>query len=127
MQLLWVAEVEDRVDADEPADLRVVLAGAEVDQAGGVVVAADVALLGRPAGRGGAAQAAERGLTAADRVLRLPAPPREPGLGGRPPRHGKEFRLTDAETWSDPAVITTTDTTRYGTVIAIGWDGLHPG
>lgn len=66
------------------------------------------------------------GRIRADRVLRLPAPLREPGLGGRPPKHGKEFRLADAETWSDPTVITATDTTRYGIAIAIGWDRLHP-
>jgi hypothetical protein len=66
------------------------------------------------------------GRIRADRVLRLPAIPREPGSGGRPPKHGKEFRLADADTWSDPTVITATDTTRYGTAIAIGWDRLHP-
>jgi len=52
------------------------------------------------------------GRIRADRVLRLPAPPREPGLNGRPPKHGKEFRLAEQSTWPDPAVITTTDTTR---------------
>lgn len=66
------------------------------------------------------------GRIRADRVMRLPAPPREPGLNGRPPKHGKEFRLAKQSTWPDPAVITTTDTTRYGTAVAIGWDRLHP-
>jgi hypothetical protein len=74
------------------------------------------------------------GRIRADRVLRLPAPTEkqshQPGpgqhKGGRPPKHGKEFRLADADTWSDPAVITTTATTRYGTAVAIGWDRLHP-
>jgi DDE superfamily endonuclease len=66
------------------------------------------------------------GRIRADRVLRLPVPPREPGSNGRPPKHGREFRLADADTWSDPAVITTTATTRYGVAIAIGWDRLHP-
>jgi hypothetical protein len=66
------------------------------------------------------------GRIRADRVMRLPAPPREPGVNGRPPKHGKEFRLADQSTWPDPAVVTTTDTTRYGTAVAIGWDRLHP-
>ncbi|WP_426503049.1 NF041680 family putative transposase [Dactylosporangium sp. McL0621] len=66
------------------------------------------------------------GRIRADRVMRLPAPPREPGLNGRPPKHGKEFRLAEQSTWPDPAVITTTDTTRYGTAVAISWDRLHP-
>lgn len=65
------------------------------------------------------------GRIRADRVLRLPAPPRQSSVNGRPPKHGEEFRLADAETWSDPTVITATDTTRYGTAIAIGWDRLH--
>jgi hypothetical protein len=66
------------------------------------------------------------GRIRADRVLRMPAPPREPGSQGRQPKHGKQFRLADRDTWSDPAAITTTDTTRYGTAIAISWDRLHP-
>ena len=45
---------------------------------------------------------------------------------GRPPRHGREFTLADPATWPDPAVTTTTDTTRYGTAIARAWDRLHP-
>ena len=59
------------------------------------------------------------GRIRADRILRMPAPPREPGSQGRPLKHGREFRLADRDTWSDPAAVTTTDTTRYGTAIAI--------
>ena len=42
-----------------------------------------------------------------------------------PPRHGRQFALSDPATWPDPAVTTTTDTTRYGTVVAQTWDRLH--
>ena len=35
------------------------------------------------------------GRIRADRVLRLPAPPRRPGQTGRPARHGGQFRLAD--------------------------------
>jgi hypothetical protein len=66
------------------------------------------------------------GRIRADRVLRMPAPPREPGSQGRPLKHGKEFRLADRDTWSTPATITKTDTTRYGTAVAISWDRQHP-
>src|SRR6266542_4050231 len=52
MQLLWVGEVHERVDGEEPAQCRVVLAGAHGGQAGGVVVDADEALLVGPAGHG---------------------------------------------------------------------------
>jgi hypothetical protein len=65
------------------------------------------------------------GRIRADRVLRQPVPPREPGQRGRAPKHGEEFRLADTSTWTDPAAVTTTGTTRYGTAIAISWDRLH--
>lgn len=43
------------------------------------------------------------GRLRSDRNLRLPAPPRvyQP-KGGRPPKHGKEFRLAKPETWPEP-------------------------
>ncbi|MET7426153.1 transposase [Dactylosporangium sp. NPDC005555] len=66
------------------------------------------------------------GRIRSDRVLRQPVAPRGPDARGRSPKHGKEFRLADRDTWSDPAVITTTGTTRYGTAVAIAWDRLHP-
>ena len=59
-----------------------------------------------------------------DRVLHFPVP--YLGTHGRPPRHGREFALADPGTWPDPAVTTTTDTTRYGTAAAQAWDRLHP-
>jgi hypothetical protein len=66
------------------------------------------------------------GRLRADRVLRLPKPPRQPGTTGRPPKHGREFRLDDACTWPAPAHHTITETTRYGSAEARSWDRLHP-
>ncbi|HUY50886.1 MAG TPA: transposase [Streptosporangiaceae bacterium] len=66
------------------------------------------------------------GRLRSDRVLHFPVPPRRPGTNGRPPRHGREFALADPATWPDPAVTTTTATTRYGTAVAQAWDRLHP-
>lgn len=61
-----------------------------------------------------------------DRVLALPAPPRQPGSRGRTPRHGARFVFVDPGTWPTPAHVTTTDTTRYGRAAAQSWDRLHP-
>src|SRR5450631_3072227 len=66
------------------------------------------------------------GRLRSDRVLHSPVPARQPGTNGRPPRHGREFTLADPATWPDPAVTTTTQTTRYGTAVAQAWDRLHP-
>jgi hypothetical protein len=66
------------------------------------------------------------GRIRSDRVLRLPKPPRAPGTTGRPPKHGPEFALDKPATWPEPAHITTTATTRYGTATATSWDRLHP-
>ena len=66
------------------------------------------------------------GRLRSDRVLHFPVPPRQPGTNGRPPRHGREFALADPATWPDPAVTTTTDTTRYGITAVQSWDRLHP-
>ncbi len=53
------------------------------------------------------------GRLRSDRVLRLPKPPRvyDP-KGGRPPKHGPQFRLAKPETWPEPAVVTMNDTPR---------------
>jgi len=59
------------------------------------------------------------GRLRSDRVLRLPAPPRLPGALGRPAKHGGEFALAEAAT-------TSSQTSRYGTATASGWDRLHP-
>ena len=66
------------------------------------------------------------GRLRSDRVLCFPAPTRVVGAEGRPPRHGPQFRFDDPNTWPQPAVTTTTETTRYGTAIARSWDRLHP-
>jgi hypothetical protein len=66
------------------------------------------------------------GRIRSDRVLRLPKPPRVPGTTGRPPKHGPEFALDKPATWPEPAQVTITDTTRYGTATATSWDRLHP-
>jgi hypothetical protein len=60
-----------------------------------------------------------------DRVLRFPAPFREPGTRGRAIRHGARFTFTDPESSPAPAHATTTATTRYGLVHAQSWDRLH--
>lgn len=66
------------------------------------------------------------GRLRSDRVLRLPAPPGQPGAIGRPPKHGGEFHFTDPATWPQPQLTTSTETTRYGTAVASAWDRLHP-
>jgi hypothetical protein len=66
------------------------------------------------------------GRIRSDRVLLLPKPPRPPGTRGHPSKHGTEFALARPDTWPEPAHTTTTETTRYGTATARGWDRLHP-
>lgn len=60
-----------------------------------------------------------------DRVLRFPAPPRQPGIRGRTIRHGARFEFVDPATWPDPAHATVNDTSRYGIAQAQSWDRLH--
>ncbi|MFH9472118.1 transposase, partial [Streptomyces clavifer] len=66
------------------------------------------------------------GRMRSDRVLRRAVPPREPGVLGRPPRHGGEFVFGDPATWSTPDIQTVTATRLYGTATARAWDRLHP-
>jgi DDE superfamily endonuclease len=66
------------------------------------------------------------GRLRSDRVLYLPAPTKAPGQGGRRPKHGDEFALARSGTWPEPQHSTSTNTTRYGTATAAGWDRLHP-
>ncbi len=66
-----------------------------------------------------------------DRVMRLPRPPlQEYALahpqGGRPPKHGKEFRFNKPEAWPEPAITTATDTMNYGKAEAQAWHRVHP-
>lgn len=61
------------------------------------------------------------GRLRSDRVLLRPAPSRaeflqaSPG-GGRPPKHGGVFRMKDETSWGEPDHLTSTATSRYGTV-----------
>lgn len=67
------------------------------------------------------------GRVRSDRVMRLPKPPRvHDPKGGRPPKHGPEFRFTKPETWPEPAITTVTDTTNYGKAETQAWDRVHP-
>ena len=66
------------------------------------------------------------GRLRSDRVMQLPAPPRQPGTVGRPRKHGGELALADPGTWPAPQLTTTTVTSRYGTAVAAAWDRVHP-
>jgi hypothetical protein len=60
-----------------------------------------------------------------DRVLRFPAPPRQPGTRGRGIRHGSRFEFAHLQTWPTPTRATINDTSRYGIAQARSWDRLH--
>jgi DDE superfamily endonuclease len=67
------------------------------------------------------------GRMRADRVLRRPARPyARPPRGGRPAKHGGEFRFAEPGTWGEPDTVTAQLTDRYGTAQAMAWDRLHP-
>ncbi|GGY96741.1 NF041680 family putative transposase [Streptomyces avidinii] len=71
------------------------------------------------------------GRMRSDRVMRRPTPTqleysRAYPQGGRPPKHGKEFRFAKPETWGEPHMATVQVTDRYGTAKATSWDRLHP-
>jgi len=66
------------------------------------------------------------GRLRSDRVMKLPAPPRQPGTSGRPRKHGRELALATPATWPDPQITTSTVTSRYGTAVATAWDRVHP-
>jgi hypothetical protein len=66
------------------------------------------------------------GRLRSDRVMQLPAPPRQPHTMGRPRKHGGELALADPATWPDAQVTTSTVTSRYGTAVAAAWDRVHP-
>jgi hypothetical protein len=62
-----------------------------------------------------------------DRVMRLPKPPRvSDPKGGRPPKHGPEFRFAKPGSWPDPAVTTRTPSANYGKAVMQAWDRVHP-
>jgi hypothetical protein len=66
------------------------------------------------------------GRLRSDRVMQLPAPPRQPGTKGRPRKHGCGLALADPATWPAPPITTSTVTARYGTAVTAAWDRVHP-
>ncbi|MEU1288903.1 NF041680 family putative transposase [Kitasatospora sp. NPDC005856] len=68
------------------------------------------------------------GRLRSDRVMRKPVPRPwiSPPPDGRPPKHGKEFRLANPETWGEPDAATVQVTDRYGTACVMAWDRIHP-
>ncbi|MGW3874263.1 NF041680 family putative transposase [Streptomyces sp. NPDC005055] len=67
------------------------------------------------------------GRLRSDRVmLRDPGPTRSGPKGGRPRRHGGVLTFAKPDSWHEPDVTTSTDTTRYGKAEAMAWDRMHP-
>jgi hypothetical protein len=68
------------------------------------------------------------GRLRSDRVMYFPAPPRPArpaSTGGRRPRHGHKLDFAGPETWPEPAAVTVTETSRYGTAEARAWGRMH--
>jgi hypothetical protein len=61
-----------------------------------------------------------------DRCFYADPPPRPPGAGGRPRRHGAKFAFADPATWPAPTASHTATDDQYGTVTVAAWSGLHP-
>ena len=61
-----------------------------------------------------------------DRCFYADPPPRPPGAGGRPRRHGAKFAFADPATWPAPTTTLHTTDDQYGTVTVHAWAGLHP-
>jgi hypothetical protein len=61
-----------------------------------------------------------------DRCFYADPPPRPPGTGGRPRRHGAKFAFADPTTWPTPTTTLATSDGQYGTVTVHAWAGLHP-
>ncbi len=66
------------------------------------------------------------GRLRSDRVMQLPAPPRQPHIPGRPRKHGGELALAGPAAWPAPQTVTATLTSRYGTAVTAAWDRVHP-
>jgi hypothetical protein len=55
-----------------------------------------------------------------------PPPQRAPGTNGRPRRHGRQFKLSQAAAWpAADQVLIVADSGRYGRVEVRAWHGLH--
>jgi DDE superfamily endonuclease len=68
------------------------------------------------------------GRLRSDRVMRFPAPPlpaRPASTGGRRPRHGRKLAFGDPSAWPEPAAMTRTHTSRYGTAEAMVRGRMH--
>jgi DDE superfamily endonuclease len=61
-----------------------------------------------------------------DRCFYADPPPRPPGAGGRPRRHGAKFAFADPATWPAPTAALVCQDDQYGTVTVKAWAGLHP-
>jgi hypothetical protein len=61
-----------------------------------------------------------------DRCFYADPPPRPPGAGGRPRRHGAKFNCADPTTWPAPTATHVACDDQYGTVTVQAWAGLHP-
>jgi hypothetical protein len=61
-----------------------------------------------------------------DRCFYADPPPRPPGAGGRPRRHGAKFACADPATWPTPTTTLTCQDDQYGAVTVQAWAGLHP-
>jgi DDE superfamily endonuclease len=61
-----------------------------------------------------------------DRCFYADPPPRRPGAGGRPRRHGAKFAFADPATWPTPTTTHLATDDQYGTVTVQAWAGLHP-
>jgi hypothetical protein len=61
-----------------------------------------------------------------DRCFYADPPPRPPGVGGRPRRHGAKFNRADPTTWPAPTATLGCHDDQYGTVTVACWAGLHP-
>jgi hypothetical protein len=61
-----------------------------------------------------------------DRCFYADPPPRSPGAGGRPRRHGAKFNCADPATWPGPTATLVASDDQYGTVTVQAWAGLHP-
>jgi hypothetical protein len=61
-----------------------------------------------------------------NRKFFTPPPPRRPGQGGRPRRHGDRFSCANPATWPPPQAIHTCQDDQYGHVNVQAWHRLHP-
>jgi hypothetical protein len=72
------------------------------------------------------AQAAVLVRLRSDRCFYADPPPRPPGAGGRPRRHGAKFYCANPTTWPSPTATLTCQDEQDGAVTVPAWAGLHP-